>query len=97
MMDALMLLAKGKIIFFNQANKAVDYFAGINYTCPELSNPSDYFMSIMSIETIEQEVQEQDPGRSDKNTVMELYTQRIQFFSQQYERSGLRNDPGAGG
>jgi ABC-type multidrug transport system ATPase subunit len=53
MMDRLMLLAKGKIIFFNEASKAVDYFSGINFTCPELSNPADYFMSIMSIETIE--------------------------------------------
>ena len=54
-----MLLAKGKIIYFNQADKAVDYFAQLNFRCPELSNPSDYFMSIMSIETIEQERQEQ--------------------------------------
>lgn len=55
MMDQLMLIAKGKIIYFNQANKAVDYFTSISFKCPELSNPSDYFMSIMSIETIEQE------------------------------------------
>lgn len=34
---------------------AVDYFASINYKCPELSNPADYFMSIMSIESQEQE------------------------------------------
>ena len=56
MMDRLMLLAKGKIIYFNEANKAVDYFSSIKFTCPELSNPADYFMSIMSIETIEQEM-----------------------------------------
>lgn len=59
-----MLLAKGKIIYFNQANKAVDYFSSINFKCPELSNPSDYFMSIMSVETIEQERQDQ-MSRSD--------------------------------
>ena len=50
-----MLLAKGRIIYFNEASRAVDYFASINFKCPELSNPSDYFMSIMSVETIEQE------------------------------------------
>lgn len=55
MMDVLMLLAKGKVIYFNKANLAVDYFTSINYRCPELSNPSDYFMSIMSIESIEEE------------------------------------------
>lgn len=48
-----MLLAKGKVIFFNEASLAVDYFASINYKCSELSNPADYFMSIMSIESIE--------------------------------------------
>ena len=53
MFDRLMLLAKGKVIYFNEAKLAVDYFQNINYKCPELSNPADYFMSIMSIESIE--------------------------------------------
>ena len=74
MMDRLMLLAKGKIIYFNEASKAVDYFSGINFTCPELSNPADYFMSIMSIETIEQDLQEKEQGaKIDKAKVMEMY------------------------
>lgn len=53
MFDRLMLMAMGRIIYFNEARLAVDYFAGINYKCPELSNPADYFMSIMSIESLE--------------------------------------------
>lgn len=53
MFDRLMLLARGKIIYFNEARLAVDYFSSINYKCPELSNPADYFMGIMSIESIE--------------------------------------------
>ena len=53
MFDRLMLLAKGRVIYFNEAKYAVDYFTSINYKCPELSNPADYFMSIMSIESIE--------------------------------------------
>lgn len=55
MFDRLMLLAKGKIIYFNEARLSVDYFASINFRCPELSNPADYFMSIMSIESQEEE------------------------------------------
>jgi len=55
MFDRLMLLAQGKIIYFNEARLAVDYFASINFRCPELSNPADYFMSIMSIESQEGE------------------------------------------
>jgi hypothetical protein len=50
-----MLMAKGKIIFFNQASLSVEYFGSIGFQCPELSNPADYFMSIMSIESIEAE------------------------------------------
>jgi len=51
--DKLLLLAQGKIIYFNDQDKSVDYFSSIGFKCPELSNPSDYFMSIMSIESIE--------------------------------------------
>ena len=51
MFDRLMLLAQGKIIYYNEAKLAVNYFASINYKCPELSNPADYFMSMMSIES----------------------------------------------
>ena len=54
MFDRLMLLARGKVIFFNEARFAVDHFAKLNYKCPQLSNPADYFMQIMSIESIEQ-------------------------------------------
>lgn len=53
MFDRLMLLAQGKTLYFNYANLAVDYFAKIGYQIPELSNPSDYFMSIMSIESLQ--------------------------------------------
>jgi hypothetical protein len=52
-----MLLARGKIIYFNDADKAVDHFASIGpqFRCPELSNPADHFMTIMSIESQEVE------------------------------------------
>lgn len=59
-----MLLAKGKIIYFNEARLSVDYFSSIGWKCPELTNPSDYFMAIMSIETIESE--EADKGNEDQ-------------------------------
>jgi ATP-binding cassette subfamily G (WHITE) protein 1 len=55
LMDRLMLMAKGRVIYFNKANLAVDYFNSINFKCPELCNPCDYFMAIMSKETIELE------------------------------------------
>jgi ABC-type multidrug transport system ATPase subunit len=53
MFDRLVLLARGKIIYFNEAKYAVDYFGNIGFQCPDLSNPADFFMSMMSIESIE--------------------------------------------
>ena len=53
MFDRLMLLAQGKCLYFNDAKLSVDYFAKIGFQIPEQSNPADYFMSIMSIESIE--------------------------------------------
>lgn len=50
-----MLLAKGKIIYMNEAKLSVNYFAGIEHKCPDLTNPADYFMSMMSRESVEQD------------------------------------------
>ena len=71
-MDRLMLLAKGKIIYLNEASKAVDYFTSINFKPPDLCNPADYFMAIMSVETIEAEMEEKE-GDVDRERVMQLY------------------------
>lgn len=56
--DRLLLMAKGKIIYFNETLKAVDYFKSINFSCPDLCNPADYFMAMMSIESIEEEIED---------------------------------------
>ena len=65
MFDRLMLLAKGKTLYFNDASRSVEYFGKIGFQNPELSNPADYFMSIMSIESI----QKADVDPNDKNAV----------------------------
>lgn len=61
MFDKLLLMAKGKIIYFDDANKSVDYFHSIGRVCPELTNPADFFMTIMSIEGIDLEELMKDP------------------------------------
>jgi len=50
-----MLMAQARVIYFEKASKAVEYFKTIGYSCPELSTPPDYFMYIMSIESIDME------------------------------------------
>jgi ATP-binding cassette subfamily G (WHITE) protein 1 len=94
MFDRLMLLAKGKVIYFNEAKYAVDYFGQNNYKCPELSNPADYFMSIMSIESIERpDSEDQDELMRSTREIANIYEERINTFSQQYQTSKLKNDP----
>jgi ABC-type multidrug transport system ATPase subunit len=47
-MDQLMLLYKGKTIYFGDAGQpSVDYFERIGFKCDNDTNPSDFFMYIM--------------------------------------------------
>ena len=94
--DRLMLLAQGKIIYFNYANLAVDYFAslGPEYKCAELSNPADHFMTIMSIESqeIQEDLEIDKSVQKNHEQIQEDYNKRIQYFYESYERSDLKND-----
>jgi ATP-binding cassette, subfamily G (WHITE), eye pigment precursor transporter len=55
--DRLMLLSQGKIVYFNEARLAVDYFArfGPKFACPSWNNPADFFMDMLSLDSIETE------------------------------------------
>ena len=46
MFDQLMLLAQGRVIFMNDASKAVKYFDSIGYICPPNTNPAEHFMNM---------------------------------------------------
>lgn len=93
--DRLMLLARGKIIYLNKASLAVDYFAGIDFQCPELSNPADYFMTMMSIESCEEQLENKhfDTIEARKDAVREKYSKAIAFFDEKYQTSlEMKND-----
>ena len=93
MFDKLMLLARGKIIYFNKADKAVDYFGSIGFQCPDLSNPADYFMTMMSIESIELETQSAAGSVFvDQDRIQEEYKKTIDLFDKKYLESDLCND-----
>ena len=84
-------MAMGKIIYFNEARLSVDYFASIGFKCPELSNPADYFMSIMSIETLEQDDEEQKEQALTQADIAKNYLEKINNFDHQYQISNLKN------
>lgn len=96
--DRLVLLARGKIIYFNAADKSVEYFSNLGYTCPDTSNPCDYFMSMMSKESIELEHEEDDANAIgaaglDQAKIDIEYEKLIEFFVNKYHSSELECDP----
>lgn len=90
MFDRLLLIARGKIIYQNKANLSVEYFTGIGYPCPELSNPCDFFMAMMSKESIEFD-NEADEGTENLTyqEIADKYEQLIGFFDSNYQKSAL--------
>ena len=93
MFDRLMLLARGKIIYFNKADLAVNYFSNIGFQCPDLSNPADYFMTMMSIESIELDnVSNAGSVFIDQDRIQEEYKKTIDLFDRKYRESDLVND-----
>lgn len=92
MFDRLVLLARGKIIYFGRADLSVDFFASKGYACPDTSNPCDYFMSMMSKESIELDhADETEIGESGLNQdqIDKEYDALIEFFYTSYVESEL--------
>lgn len=78
-----MLILEGKIVYYNEASLACDYFASLNYKCPNASNPADYFMTLMSIENPnESEIDGQKP-KSEQEIIRE-YNKKINYLNEQY-------------
>lgn len=48
MFDRLLVLSEGRTMYFGPANAAVTHFAAQGYQCPEVFNPSDYFLDLLS-------------------------------------------------
>jgi len=95
MFDRLVLLARGKILYFNYASKSVDYFGELGYLCPDTSNPCDYFMSMMSKESIELDyIDESVVGEAglDTDKIDKEYEKLISFFVSNYQKSELHCD-----
>lgn len=69
------------------------YFSTIGFKCPELTNPSDFFMSIMSIESIEVEKEGTMSPEELKAILPAEYEKRITHFDESYTKSDLKNDP----
>jgi ABC-type multidrug transport system ATPase subunit len=56
--DTLILLALGRVVYHGPCAEAVEYFAGLGYSCPDRYNPADYFIKITSVAGLDSEEQE---------------------------------------
>lgn len=87
--DKLILICKGNIIYQGDAQVAVDYFGSINYECPPLTNPSDFFMKIMNpegmmIEYLEKGIQ---INKENRKELTEKFDERVAYFTSKYKES----------
>ena len=57
MFDKLLLLSKGKTMYFGPRSEAVQYFSSIKYPCPEAFNPADFFVDLISTDNRSPELQ----------------------------------------
>ena len=63
MFDKLLLLSEGRCAYFGGCLASVDYFAALEYICPESFNPSDYFLDILSPDNRSPEAEEESRNR----------------------------------
>jgi ATP-binding cassette subfamily G (WHITE) protein 1 len=52
LMDDLLLLSSGQVVYHGSVEDSVPYFAGIGFPCPLYNNPADYFFMEILNETI---------------------------------------------
>ena len=75
-----MLLTMGKIIFFNEAKLAIDYFTKLNFPLPEFTNPADHLMEIMSIKVIDEDDEIPLDKRPTPEELKSEYIERVKNF-----------------
>jgi ABC-type multidrug transport system ATPase subunit len=51
--DRLLLLSKGKTVYFGRAEKAARHFEGLGFPVPKNFNPADHYMTVLSKENLD--------------------------------------------
>lgn len=93
MFDKLMLIGQGKILYHNEAAKASQYFERIGYQVPHMSNPADYFMTVLSPENaIDDDDLSENRTVKTEEQIMADYTKKINYLHGRYKDSDLKNN-----
>lgn len=66
MFDSILLLSEGKLVFNGPISGAIRQFESLGYNCPKNTNPSDFFLDIMTIDFRSEELKAQSIDRVKK-------------------------------
>jgi ABC-type multidrug transport system ATPase subunit len=75
MFDKLLLMSDGLIMYHGKASECAAYFEQLEFPCPPLSNPADYFIEVLYIKKA--------------HNLDEEERRRVQLFGEAYRNSGL--------
>jgi len=57
MMDDLVLLTEGEVVYSGPADQALQHFSTLGYPCPELTNPAEFFSDLIAIDHVSQDTE----------------------------------------
>jgi ABC-type multidrug transport system ATPase subunit len=66
MFDKLLLLSEGKTMYYGPSEGALEYFGKNGYMCPDLFNPADFYLDILSPDVRTHELEEASFRRIDQ-------------------------------
>jgi ABC-type multidrug transport system ATPase subunit/ABC-type multidrug transport system permease subunit len=73
MFDKLLVLSRGEVAYYGDAQQALTYFASLGFECPPLYNPADFFLDVCSADPANAEEVEQ--ARLNSAILVEQYQQ----------------------
>jgi len=56
--DVMMILSKGKTVYYGPSKEMVPYFTTLGYPCPDLTNPCDYYIDLATVDPTSREREE---------------------------------------
>jgi ABC-type multidrug transport system ATPase subunit len=64
MLDSVILMAPGgHVVYMGKANEAVSYFAKLGYVCPAETNPAEFLLDLVSVDSEDPRVASEDEVR----------------------------------
>jgi hypothetical protein len=52
-----MLLSRGELAYFGEAKQLTKYFSSIGYECPMYTNPADFALDLITVDTKDEQTQ----------------------------------------